>query len=66
MHMCTLIKVKSSVFKPHLNDDSDGTHLLSFGIEFQSEEHVEENERSPSIALLCSGLLRRGMACELE
>ena len=49
-----------------LNDDSDGAHLTSFGIEFQTEEEAKENERSPSVALLCAGLLRRGMAYELE
>ena len=47
-----------------LNDESDGAHLTSFGIEFQTEE--EENERSPSVALLCAGLLRRGIVYELE
>ena len=41
-------------------------HLTSFGIEFQTEEEVKENERSPSVALLCTGLLRRGMLYELE
>ena len=40
---------------------SDGAHLISFGIEFQIE-----NEQSPSVALLCVGLLRRGMVYELE
>ena len=38
----------------------------SFGIEFQTEEEAKENERSPSVALLCAGLLRRGMVYELE
>ena len=54
------------VFKRDLNDDSDGAHLTSFGIEFQTEEEAKENERSPSVALLCAGLLRRGMVYELE
>ena len=54
------------VFKGDLNDDSDGVHLTSFGIEFQIEEEAKENERSPSVALLCAGLLRRGMVYELE
>ena len=27
---------------------------------------AKENERSPSVALLCAGLLRRGMVNELE
>ena len=49
-----------------LIDDSDGAHLTSFGIEFQTEEEAKENERSPSVALLCAGLLRRGMVYELE
>ena len=74
MHICTVIKdtVQSLqteqnkyVFKRDLNDNSDGAHLTSFGIEFQTEE-AKENERSPSIALLCAGLLRRGMVYELE
>ena len=38
--------------------------MTSFGIEFQTEE--EENERSQSVALLCTGLLGRGMVYELE
>ena len=33
---------------------------------FQTEEEATENERSPSVAVLCAGLLRRGMVCELE
>ena len=75
MHICTVIKDKVQnlyteqnkyVFKRDLNDDSDGAHLTSFGIEFQTEEEAKENERSPSVALLCAGLLRRGMVYELE
>ena len=54
------------VFKRDLNDESDGAHLTSFGIEFQTEEEAKENERSPSVALLCAGLLRRGMVYGLE
>ena len=74
MHICTLIKDKvhslkteqnKYVLKRDLNDDSDGAHLTSFWIEFQTEE-VKENERPPSVALLCAGLLRRGMVYELE
>ena len=49
-----------------LCDDSDGAHLTSFGIEFQTEEEGKETELSPSVALLCAGLLRRGMLYELE
>ena len=45
------------VFKGDLDDDSDGAHLTSFGIEFQTEEEIRENERSPSVALLWAGLL---------
>ena len=41
-------------------------HLTSFGIEFQTEEEPKENERSPSVALLCAGPLRRGMVYELK
>ena len=71
MHICTVIKdtvqsLKTErnkyVFKRDLNDESDGAHLTSFGIEFKTEE----NERSPSVALLCAGLLRRGMVYELK
>ena len=74
MHICTVMKdnVQSLlternkyVFKRDLNDDSDGAHLTSFGIEFQTEEETKENERSSSVALLCAYLLRRGMVCEL-
>ena len=54
------------VFKRNLDDNSDGAHLTSFGIEFKTEEEAKENERSPSVALLCAGLLRRGMVYELE
>ena len=75
MHICTVIKdtVQSLsternkyVFKRDSYDDSDGAHLISLGIEFQTEEEAKENERSPSVALLCTGLLRRGMVYELE
>ena len=40
--------------------------MTSFGIEFQTKEEAKENEQSPSVALLCAGLLRRGMVYELE
>ena len=75
MHICTVIKdtvqslqaVRNKyVFKRDLDDDSDGAHLTLFGIDFQTEEEAKENERSPSFALLCAGLLRRGMVFELE
>ena len=75
MHICTVIKdtvqsLKTErnkyIFKRDLNDDSDGAHLTSFGIEFQTEEEAKENERSPSVALLCAGLLRRGIVYEQE
>ena len=35
-------------------------------MEFQTEEEAKENERSPSVVLLCAGLLRRRMVYELE
>ena len=35
-------------------------------MEFQTEEKKKENERSPSVALLCAGLFGRGMVHELE
>ena len=74
MHMCTVIKEKvqslyterNNVFKRNLDDDSDGAHLTSFGIEYQTEEEAKDSERSPSAALLCADLLRRGMVYELE
>ena len=73
MHICTVIKETAQslyternkyVFKRDLSD-SDGAHLTSFGIEFQTEE-AKENERSPSVPLLGASLLRRGMVYELE
>ena len=54
------------VFKRDTNDDSDGAHLTSFLIEVQTEEEAKENERSPSVALLSAGQLRRCMVKELE
>ena len=75
MHICTVImdtvqslltERNKYVFKRDLDDDSDGAHLTSFGIEFLTEEEAKENERSPSVALLCAGLLRRGMVYELK
>ena len=59
-------RTKQVCLKRDLNDDSDWAHLTSFGIEYQTEEEAKENERSPSVALLCAGLLRRGMVYELE
>ena len=35
-------------------------------MEFQAEEETKENQQSPNVALLCAGLLRRGMVHELE
>ena len=49
------------VFKRDSNDDSDGAHLTSFLIEVQTEDEAKENERSPSVALLGAGQLRRCM-----
>ena len=52
MHICTVIKdtaqslyteQNKNVFKRDLNDDSDGAHLTSFGMEFQTEEEAKEN-----------------------
>ena len=74
MHICTVTKEKDQslsternkhVFKRDIDDDCNGAHLTSLGIEFQTEE-ANENERSPSVALLCAGPLRRGMVCEVE
>ena len=52
------------VFIRDLIYDSDGTHLTSFEIEFQTEEEAKENERPPNVAFMCAGLLRRGMVYE--
>ena len=50
MHICTVIKDKVQslhteqnkyVFKRDLSDDSDGAHMNSFGIEFQTEEEAK-------------------------
>ena len=35
-------------------------------MEFLTEEEANENERTPSVALLCTGLLRRGMVYVLK
>ena len=68
MHICTVItdtaqslqtERNKNVFKQDLDYDSDGVHLTSFGIDFQTEEEAKENKRSPCVALLCAGLLRR-------
>ena len=75
MHIYTVIKDKvqslqternTYVFKRDLDDDSDGAHLTSFWMALQTEEEARENERSPSVAILCAGLLRKGMVYELE
>ena len=47
-----------------INYDIDGAHL-TFGIELQKEE-AKENKLSPSVAILCAGLLRRGVVYKLE
>ena len=74
MHIYTVIKQKvhslkteynKYVFKQDTNDNSDGVHLKSFAIEFRTEE-AKENKLSPRIALLCAGLLERGMVYEQE
>ena len=50
MQICTVIKDKVQslyterkkyFFKRDLDDDSDGAHLTSFGIEFQTEEEAK-------------------------
>ena len=75
MHMCIVIKIdklslqtekNKHVVRRDINDDCDGAHLTLFGIEFLIEEESKENERSPCVALLCAGLLSRGMVYELE
>ena len=75
MHICTVIKDKVQsllaerskyAFKRDLYDDSNGAHMTSIGIAFQTEEEAKESEQSPSVALPCAGLLRKGMVYELE
>ena len=53
MHIYTVIEEKVQslqternkyVFKRDLDDDSDGAHLTSFGIEFQTKEEAKEDE----------------------
>ena len=65
MHICTVTKEKvhtllternKYVFKRDLDDESVWAHLTSVGIEFLTEE-AKENERSPTVALLCAVLL---------
>ena len=60
MHIRTVIKERNKyVFKRDLDDDSDGAHLTSFGIEFQIEE-AKENERSPKCCLtVCRSIEKR-------
>ena len=47
MHICTVIKEKvqslltelnKNVFKRDINDDGDGAHLTTFGMEFQTDD----------------------------
>ena len=52
--------------KEDIDDNSDGAHLTSLGMEFQTEEEAQEVKRSPSVTLLCAGLLRRGVVYQLE
>ena len=75
MHIYTVIKEEVQslqterskyVFNRDLDEDRDGAQLTAFGMEFQSEEEAKEDERSPSVAILCAALLRRGMVYELE
>ena len=75
MLICTVIKEKvqyllternNYVVKRDLFDDRDEAHLTSFEIEFQIEEEATEIERSPSVALQCAGLFKRGIVCDLE
>ena len=63
--MPRLSKLKD-VFKRDVNDDSEGLHSRSFGIELLIGEEANENERSTIVALLCVGSLRKGMVFELD
>ena len=64
--MSLLTERDTYIFKRDINADSDGAHLTSFGIEFQTEEETIECKRSALEDLLCAVLLRIDMACELE
>ena len=64
-HHCHHLSQNKYDFKRDLDDDSDGAHLTSFGIEFQTEE-ARENGRSSVVAFLCAGQLSGGMVYELE
>ena len=51
---------KTSVFKRDLNDDSDGVHLTSFGVEVLGRK-IRRKKMSGLQRLLCVGLLKRGI-----
>ena len=54
------------MFNQNVNDDSDGAYMISFGIEFQTEEKARKRAITKYCFTVCAGLLGRGMVCELE
>ena len=54
------------VFKRDLDDDSDGAHLTSFGIEFQTEEKAKKTSDHKALPYCVQVYYRRGMVCELK
>ena len=68
MHICTLIKEKVQslqternkyVFKRDLDDDSDGAHLTSFGIEFQTEDDAKKRATTKCCLTVCRSIEKR-------
>ena len=57
MHICTVTNEKVQSLQTERNE---------YVFKFQTEEEAKENKRSPSVALLCAGLLKSGMVYELE
>ena len=54
------------VLMQDIDDDSDETHVTSFGLEFHTEEEAKEDDSSPGATLLCMDLSKRSMTRELE
>ena len=72
MHICTVIKEKVQslqaernkfVFKRDINDDSDGAHLTSFGIDFQTEEEAKKRAITKCYLTVCRSIKKRHGLC---
>ena len=68
MQICTVIKdagqpLKAErnkyVLKRDLDDDSDGAHLASFGIEFQTEEEANKRTITKCCLTVCRSIEKR-------